>query len=66
MLNTETLVRHCLVGAHAAGCAEAELQTATEMLGTGEDPLHWLVVSLYSILVGVLVIFKVCSKGLDL
>ena len=29
MLNTETLVRHCLVGAHAAGCAQAELQTAT-------------------------------------
>ena len=27
--NTETLVRHCLVGAHAAGCAQAELQTAT-------------------------------------
>ena len=30
MLNTETLVRHCLVGAHAAGCAQAEPQTATE------------------------------------
>ena len=28
--NTETLVRHCLVGAHAAGCAQAEPQTATD------------------------------------
>ena len=31
MLNTETLVRHCLVGAHAAGCAQAEPQTATDI-----------------------------------
>ena len=32
--NTETLVRHCLVGAHAAGCAQAEPQTATDSAGS--------------------------------
>ena len=34
MLNTETLVRQCLVGAHAAGCAQAEPQTATDSAGS--------------------------------
>ena len=37
MLNTETLVRHCLVGAHAAGCAQAEPQTATDDDDGGGD-----------------------------
>ena len=37
MLNTETLVRHCLVGAHAAGCAQAEPQTATEKMSRCES-----------------------------
>ena len=29
--NTETLVRHCLVGAHAAGCVQAKLMPSTEI-----------------------------------
>ena len=31
------LVRHCLVGAHAAGCAQAEPQTATDDDDVDED-----------------------------
>ena len=38
--NTETLVRHCLVGAHAAGCAQAEPQTATDEKMDGGSAQH--------------------------